>query len=320
MLYHRAAVVLRHAESVVVCGHVRPDGDAVGSVLAATLALRQAGIAALPTLADEEPAPDTYSFLPGFALFTPASEFETPGAFLALDSPKLDRLGVAAELASSAKTLVVMDHHPEAEEFGTVNILDSTTASTGQMVWRLLRTLEVEPTPDVAMCCYVALQTDTGRFQYSNTSPEAFRDAAEMLEAGVDPAEVSRLVYESRTCGSIALEGLAMSRITITNGGRVAYSWVTDEDFVTTKAEPRDSERLIDAVRVLGGIDVAVLFGLRGDEVRVNLRAKGGYDVGSVARAFGGGGHRAASGFTGPAPFETLLPRVLSLLPGGDEA
>ncbi len=320
MLYHRAAVRLRHAESVVVCAHVHPDGDAVGSVLAATLALRHAGIAAIPTLADAAPAPATYSFLPGFALFTPVSELEPPDAFLALDAPTLERLGLAAEMAASAETLVVMDHHPEAEEFGTVNILDQTIASTGQMVWRLVRSLEIEPTPEIALCCYVALQTDTGRFQYSNTTPLAFQDAAEMLEAGADPTEASRLVYESRTKASIALEGCALSRITLANGGRVAYSWVDDGDFASTGAKPGDAERLIDAVRTLGGIDVAVLFRLRDKEIRVNLRAKGAYDVGAVAREFGGGGHKAAAGFTGPAPLEDLLPRLLSLLPGGDGA
>jgi phosphoesterase RecJ-like protein len=320
LLYHRAATALRHADSVVVCGHVRPDGDAIGSVLAATLALRKAGIAAVPTLADEDPAPATYAFLPGFALFTPASELETPAAFLALDAPTLERLGLAAQLAAAATTLVVMDHHPEAMPFGHVNILDSSAASTGELVWRLAATLEIAPTPEVALCCYVALMTDTGRFQYSNTSPEAFRDAAEMLEAGVDPAEASRLVYESRSASSIALEGRALSRITLANDGHVAFSWVDDEDFTETGAQNGDAERLIDSVRSLGRIDVAMLFSLRGDEVRVNLRAKTGFDVGGVARTFGGGGHRAASGFTVQAPMEDLLPKLLPLLPGSDGA
>ncbi len=320
MLYHRAAVALRHARSVIVCGHVRPDGDAVGSVLAATLTLRHAGIAAVPTLADEGPAPPTYAFLPGFALFARASDLETPDAFLALDAPNLDRLGCAADMASAARTLVVMDHHPDAQEFGTVSILDATSASTGQMVWRLAKALEIAPTPEIALCCFVALQTDTGRFQYSNTTPQSLRDAAEMIEAGVDPSEASRLVYESRSKAAIALEGRVLSRLTLANDGQVAYSLVADEDFAETGALPEETEQLVDAVRSLGGIDVALLFRLHGDEVRVNLRAKTGFDVGAVARDFGGGGHHAASGFTAPAPLEDLLPRLLALLPGSDQA
>ncbi len=320
MLYHRAAVVLKHAASVVVCGHVRPDGDAVGSVLAATLALRQAGVAAIPTLADDAPPPATYAFLPGFALFTPVAELESPEAFLALDAPKLDRLGLAAEMAAAAPNLVVIDHHQGAEAFGTVNLLDPGTASTGQLVWRFAEALEIEPTPEIALCCYVALQTDTGRFQYSNTSPQAFRDAAEMVERGIDPAEASRLVYETRSMASIALEGRVLSRIKLANDGHVAYSWVEDADFAETGAQPGDGERLIDAVRTLGGIDAAAVFRLHDGEVRVNLRAKGSHDIGTVASSFGGGGHKAAAGFTFEGTLEDLLPRLLPQLPGGDKA
>jgi len=320
LLFHRAAVALRHASSVAVCAHVRPDGDAVGSVLAATLLLRDAGIAAVPTLADDAPPPSTYSFLPGFALFTRVSDLEQPDAFLALDSPSLERLGEAATLAEHAESLIVMDHHPGATEFGTVNILDSGTASTGQLVWRLARALEVEPTPEIAFCCFVALQTDTGRFQYSNTTPDVFRDAADMVAAGADPAEASRLVYHSRSAEALALEALVLSRITLANGGRVAYSWVDEADFAATGAKREETEQLVDAVRELGGVDAVVLLRLVDGEIRVNLRAKTGFDVGSVARRFDGGGHAAASGFTGNGTLAEVLARLLPMLPGGGAA
>lgn len=317
LLFHRAAVALRHASSVAVCAHVRPDGDAVGSVLAATLLLRAAGVAAVPVLADDAPAPSTYSFLPGFALYAHVGDLEPPDALLALDSPTLDRLGDAASLAQQAETLVVMDHHPGAVEFGTVNILDPTVASTGQLVWRLARALEVEPTPEVALCCFVALQTDTGRFQYSNTTAAAFRDAADMVEAGADPDEASRLVYQSRSAGSMALESLALSRITLENHGRVAYSWIEDADFAATGAKREETEHLVDAVRVLAGVDVVILFRLVDGEIRGNLRAKTGFDVASVARAFDGGGHVAAAGFTVTGrTLSDLLADLLPMLPG----
>ena len=318
--YHRAAVALRHASSVVVCGHVRPDGDAVGSVLAATLALRAAGIPAVPTLADATPAPSTYAFLPGFALFAFAADLEPPDAFLALDAPDPERLGVAKDLALGARQLVVLDHHPGASEFGTVNVLDQQAAATGQMVWHLLETLEVEPTPEIALCCFVALQTDTGRFQFSNTSPQALRDAADMIEAGVDPAEASRLVYESRSLEALELEARTLSRLTLANDGRVAYAWIDDADFEATGARPEDTEHLVNAIRVLGGVEVAMLFRVHADEVRANLRAKSRFDVSAVARRFGGGGHVAASGFTWAGTLDDLLGEILPLLPGGAPA
>ncbi len=315
--YHRAAVHLRHASSVAVCAHVRPDGDAIGSVLALTLALRTAGIPAVPTLADDRDPSATYAFLPGFGLYVRAAELEQPAVFVALDTPNPARLGVAEELAVGAETLIVIDHHPDNQQFGAVNIVDATASATSQLVWRFLDALEVEPTPEIAQCCYIALMTDTGRFQYDNTSPAAFRDAAAMLEAGVDPAEASRLVYQERSAASLALEARLLSRLCIENGGRVAWAYLDDEDFRVTGALPEEAEHLPDAVRVIGGIEVAVLLRVIGDEVRGNLRAKTGADVGEVARALGGGGHRAAAGFTFEGTLDELLPRLLRMLPGG---
>ncbi len=316
--FHHVAVALRRASSVVVCAHVRPDGDAIGSALAMTLALRENGIAAVPTLADDEEPPATYGFLPGFGLYVPASELAPPDIFIALDTPVLSRLGVAASLAESAKTLVVLDHHPDCCDYGAVTVSDATAAATAQIVWRFCSTLDRAPSRDVAQCCYVGMITDTGRFSYDNTSADALRDAAAMLDTGVDAAEVSRLVYQSRSASSLALEALVVSRLVTVNHGRVACSWVTDDDYALTGALRTESESLPDAIRVLGGIDAAVLLGQRGDVIRVNLRSKTGADVGSVARAFGGGGHRAASGFTWEGTDrDELLARLLPLLPGG---
>ncbi len=314
---HHAAVALRRASSVVVCAHVRPDGDAIGSVLALTLALRDAGIPAIPTLADDREASSTYEWLPGFGLYVPAADLEVPSVFIALDTPIPERLGVARELADAAGALLVIDHHWDATSYGTLNVIDREAAATGQIVWRLLEALEIRPTPEIAVCCYTALITDTGRFQYQNTTPEVLRDAADMLETGVDASEVARRVYQSRSVGSLAIEARAMSRLTVANSGEVAYAWITDGDFEETGARPEEAEHLPDAVRVLDGIEVAVLMRERGDEVRVNLRAKTTFDVGEVARRLGGGGHKAAAGFTWEQRgVDSLLPVLLPLLPG----
>ena len=141
---------------------------------------------------------------------------------------------------------------------------------------------------------------------------------AAMLEAGVDAAEASRLVYQERSAAALALEARAVSRITLENGGRVAWSYLTDADFTETGARLEEAELLPDALRALGGIEVVCL--LRGDDgsVRGNLRAKTGFDVGSVARTLGGGGHAAAAGFTAQGSVETVLPRLLAMLPGGE--
>ena len=168
------------------------------------------------------------------------------------------------------------------------------------------------------MCCYVGLMTDTGRFQFDNTTPQTFRDAAAMVEAGVDPAEASRLVYQERTASSLALQARMMSRITLANGDRVAYSWIGQADFDETGALPEEAEYLPDALRQIGGVDVVALLRIAEGEVRGNLRAKTGADVGAVARTLGGGGHRPASGFTYTGDLEGCLSVLLPLLPGGE--
>jgi phosphoesterase RecJ-like protein len=315
---HHAALALRKARSVVVCAHVRPDGDAVGSVLALTLALRDAGVHALPTLADEGvTAPATYAFLPGYELYTPAADLEAPEVFVALDSPNPQRIGAAQALAESAGTLLVIDHHPDAEEWGALNVLDPHAASTSQIVWRLLDQVGVRPSADVALCCYVALLTDTGSFQYDNTTPQALRDAAEMIEAGVAPAAAARDVYQSRRPEALALQARAMSRLTVANSGHVAYSWIDQNDFDETGAIASEAEMLTDAIRTLAGVDVVVFFRLKPGEVRAGLRAKSGFDVAEVAHRFGGGGHKAAAGLTWEGELDALLSELLPLLPGG---
>lgn len=318
--YHQAAIELRTAGSVAVCAHVKPDGDAIGSVLALALALRQMGVPAVPTLADATDPPVTYRFLPGIDLFVPAARIDPPDVFVALDTPNLDRLGAAASLFADARTTVVLDHHPDNSGFGTVNVTDVEAAATGLMVWRLIDALGAIPTADIALCCWTALITDTGRFAYGNTTADALRDGAAMIDAGADPAEAHLMLYENRTHASLALEALVVSRIETANGGRVAHTWVAAEDYVRIGAAPDETEHLVESVRAIRGVEVAVLFRLHPDHVRVNLRAKTGFDVGSVARSRGGGGHAAAAGFTAAGGRDDLLAGLLPLLPGGDRA
>jgi phosphoesterase RecJ-like protein len=312
------ADALRSARSVVVCGHVTPDGDAVGSVLGLALALRIAGIAAVPTLADHHAAPSSYAFLDGFDAYRPVGELEAPDVFVALDSPTWRRLGVAEGLARAASTLVVIDHHPDGEPFGALRLVDTAAASTASLVWRLLPALGVIPDASVASACYAALLTDTGRFSYGNTSAAALRDAAQMVDAGAKPAAIYARIYETKSAGSLALLGRVLSRVTLTNDGRVAYSWMTDEDLTETGALGEDTENLVDAVRQIGGVEAVAFFRRQRDSVKVSLRAKRpGLDVAAVAKEFGGGGHAAAAGGAAPLPMESAIEAVLARLPGG---
>ncbi len=286
-----------------------------------TLALRAAGIAAVPTLADDREPPATYAFLPGHSLYVPAADLAAPDVFVALDTPVPERLGVAQPLMEAADTVIVFDHHPDATPYGQHCVCDASMASTSQIVWRFLEPLDVAPTPDIALPLYVGLLTDTGRFSYDNTTPEALRAAAEMLESGVEPADAARLIYQERSEASLEIEARALTRLVTANNGRVAVTMLSDADFAETGALPEEAEMVVDAIRALGGVDVVVLLRQHGTEVRGNLRSKTGADVGRVARRFGGGGHHAAAGFTVEgSTVDAVLVQLLPLLPGGERA
>lgn len=314
--YLHAAQTLASASSAIVCGHVDPDGDAVGSVLGLTLVLRSLGIEAHPVLADDSGSPETYAFLPGFHALRPASELQSAHLFIALDTPNFARLGPAEDAARAAGTRLVIDHHPDNAFFGDVNLVDASAAAAGQIVWRLLPLLDLAPDTDIALCLYVAMLTDTGRFQYSNANAGVLRDAAAMVDHGIDMHAVSERVYENQSLGHLAIVGCVKHRVTLANDGHVAYSWVTDADFTQMGAAPETTENLVDAIRVLGGVDSVFLVKETDGTCKVSLRGKGGADVGSIARRLGGGGHAAAAGFTYMGGRQELLAELLALLPG----
>lgn len=312
------AAALRAASSVVVCGHVTPDGDAIGSVLGLTLALRSAGIDAVPTLADERDVPVTYRFLQGSDLFRQAATLEAPDVFVVLDTPNWPRLGVAEPLAKAARTVIVIDHHSDDACFGHLNLVDATAASSSAIVWRLLPLLGVTPDAAIAAACYTGLLTDTGRFSYGNTSPTALREAADMIQAGANAFDIYTRVYESRSSCALNLLGRVLARITIAPGNRVAYSWMTEEDLSETGARNADTENIVDVVRQVERVDAVAFFKEQPDATKVSLRAKcPTLDVGTVARDLGGGGHVAAAGVSLPVRLEEAVSTILSRLPGG---
>jgi len=310
------AACLRQARSVVVGSHVDPDGDAMGSVLGLAAALDRFGVLCIAVLAQGATPPSTYAFLPGAERLVSAQGVPAPEVFVALDSPELGRLGDAEPLARASRTLIVIDHHPDGTIASEFALVDRDAPASGALVWDLLPYLGVVPDASIATCLYAALLSDTGRFSYSNTSPTALRKAAEMIEAGAHPNDIYAAIYENRSAGAQVLIGRTLERIALANGGLVAYSFVDATDFAETGALPEESENLIDHVRTLRGVAVVFLAKVNGSTIRVSLRAKGDEDVGAVARAFGGGGHRAAAGFTYAGDLASLIRALLPMLPG----
>ena len=310
---------------VGVVAHTRPDGDAVGSVLAMVAALRDAGIQALPLMGDEEKSPRVYSWLAHFDEYLMPSQVRdmTFDYLIVLDTPTIKRLNEGHAYLAQARSVLLIDHHVRQDIPASECFVDTSASATAQLVWRVIAASRFQRTLDVAKGCLVGLVTDTGSFQHSNTDAQALIDAADMVAMGANPSNIATHVFNSKTPAALELEACVLNRLRVANDGRVAYSYMRDEDYESLGAEKSEGENLVDIVRSVEGIQVGVLFTVSESSTRISLRAKDDTDVSRVAQAIGGGGHKAAAGCTWPdddASLDTVIAGVLALLPGGKEA
>src|SRR4051812_8329769 len=295
---------IRSHDRFLVTTHENPDGDALGSLLAAKLGLHSLGKDAVMYLYGDAPLPREYTWMPLDDLRRAVPDDCADRVLLAVDCANESRLGPDAEVLHSAPLVVNVDHHHDNTRFGNVNYVVADASSTGEIVRDLLRELNVELTPDIAEALYIALVTDTGRFQYTNTTPKALRLAAELVEAGADVHKVFQDVYESVQFAKLKLLARALERAQVYEGGRLVISYLLRGDFAEVGAAEPYSEGIIDYLRAVEGADMAALIREppRGDAParRVSLRASADeLDVSKIARASGeGGGHRQAAGFS----------------------
>ena len=292
--------LLKEAGEVALACHVNPDGDAVGSLLAVSLGLRKLDARTWPSWGTTPlTMPPAYAFLPGTDSLVQPSEVPDVPVFVALDCGAADRLGDLEAVARAAPVLINVDHHPGNGNFGTHNIVVTHASSTAELAARLLLDAGVDIDRDIATALYTGVVTDTGRFQYSNSTPETLRLAADLLELGVSAPDVAIEVFESAPYGFLKLTGRILERAVLFEDERFIYSWVELADLAETGVAMDETEKLIDVIRATNVADVAAIFKEQpSGEYRVSLRSKGPVSVGGIARARGGGGHELAAGFT----------------------
>lgn len=294
---------IRDAESIVLFTHMHPDGDALGSMLGFADILEGMGKSVFCHL-DEE-VPYLYHFLPGCERINTSLAdldvfIEENGrtTAISLDCGDCDRLGKNSDKFQQIQPFLVIDHHRSHKNFGQHRYVDASKSSTGEMVYELTCQLGGNISYEAAYNLYVAISTDTGSFCYDSTSPRTLRIAAELVELGVQPDEVSGQIYNNYTPERIRLMEMVLGTLNLYDSGRLAMIHVTQRMFADSRALPEDIEGFIDLPRSIRGVRVAAFVKEnKNDIVSVSLRSKGTTDVAEIAKSFGGGGHRNAAGF-----------------------
>jgi phosphoesterase RecJ-like protein len=297
---------VRVKQRFVIASHARPDGDSIGSQLAAAYALRALGKQV--TVVNADPAPPPLMQFPGVPDIQITNRVRVePGedaAVIVMECGDLARTGVAG---LERFFVINIDHHPGNTSFGQLNWFDDTAAACGELVFDLVAALGVPLSHEIAIHVYLAILTDTGSFHYSGISPRTFDICRQALEAGVDPVLVARNVYDSNNMGRLKLFGGVLSAMQIDPTGRIAIVYLDHEMARQAGGTYEDTEGLVNLPLTVKEIQAVVFFKQNeGDEYRVSLRSKGDIDIGSVAKEFGGGGHKNAAGCTVTGPIDAL--------------
>ncbi len=296
----------RHGRFVLT-SHARPDGDAVGSVLACCEILKKMGKSAEVVLADG--VPYIYRPLP-FAdavVQSPAVN----GHFDAAIILECDSLARTRLQGLEERFLISIDHHLGGKPFAHINWIDPTACATAEMIFRLAREAGVKISPEIATCLYTAVLTDTGSFCFPGTTERTFALAQELVRAGADPVACAQHVYFANPTSKMRLLGAALS--TLHRDGDLAWMHITRADFDRCGAFDEDAEGLVNYALSIGGVELAVFFRELPDKrYRVSLRSKGKVDVAAIAERFGGGGHECASGCAIPGPLSVATERILA--------
>ncbi|WP_411277472.1 DHH family phosphoesterase [Gaiella sp.] len=311
------ADVLRTHDRFLVTSHENPDGDALGSLLAMHLALVELGKDSVMVLVGETPLPAEYGFLgvAGAGLIRAIPGDQSSRVLVAVDCAQATRL--TDERLLDAAVVVNIDHHHDNTRFGAVNLVVADASSTAEVLADVFGELGLALTPAIAEALYTGLVTDTGRFQYSNTTSRALHLAAELVEARADPQRVFQAVYESMPFPKLRLLARALERTSLHVDGRVVIAYLVRDDFADVGALESYSEGIIDVLRAVEGVELAALIREQtrddGPTRKASLRSSTErVDVSAIARKCDGGGHRQAAGFSSDLPLDEVIAFIVA--------
>ena len=292
----RIVEAIKASETICIVGHVRPDGDCIGSQLGLTLALLNTGKNV--TCWNQDPLPAKLAFLDPKKLIQPPEKGRQFDCVIATDCASLERLGTTVECINDRKLFINIDHHASNTRYGDLNWIAAREPSTGELIFRLLKAANWPITPAISDCLFTAVSTDTGSFQYPTTRPATYHVAGELVKRGANLEKICDEVYQSYPLARVRLLRHVYNKFRLTHENQIAYFWLKKADYTRTGSDPSDSEGLIDHIRAIDPVIVACVFEEVEPEItRISLRSKSPkVDVNKIAQIFGGGGHSAAAG------------------------
>ena len=295
-ILQQIAEIMKEKDNFLITSHVRPDGDCIGSEIAMGLILEKLGKKF--EIINPDCPRRRFDFLPLFDRIRFSwSEDEVYNVSIVLDCGKWSRIEDVASIARKSPLIINMDHHRDSAGIGTLNYINHCASSTGEIIFSLLSYLDIEIDEPIAESIYTAIATDTGRFRYSNTTPETHRIAAKLLEKGISPEIICTRIMAQETPGSLKLYSEINNTLQVNLSNKIASYTITAElekDFFLNSME-LESDRLFDELRTLKGFEIFILFTeMPQGQIRASFRSNNGIDVSPVARFFGGGGHPQA--------------------------
>ncbi|HLQ53918.1 MAG TPA: bifunctional oligoribonuclease/PAP phosphatase NrnA [Streptosporangiaceae bacterium] len=327
----RAVKILDGAREICLACHIRPDGDALGSMLAVAHALRSqarsAGQRVIASFGDQPfEVPRILRFLPGADLLSPPDGYpERPQVMVTFDAASADRLGVLEACARRADELIVLDHHASNTRFGTLHLIDPSAAATAVLAHELIGRMGIRVTRDIAFGLYAGIVTDTGSFKYDSTSPRVHEIAAELLATGIEPGAVSLELWDKAPFGYLGMLSAVLGRAVLepeaAAGHGLVWTTVSRADRAAYGLHFDVAESVIDVLRRTEEADVAVVFKESDNgQWLVSSRSKGKVDVGRACTRSGGGGHRSAAGFTASGTIEQAMAGLREHLSDGADS
>jgi phosphoesterase RecJ-like protein len=310
----RILEVIREHKTFCIVGHMRPDGDCIGSQLGLALALRNEGKKV--TVWNEDGCPQKLKFLDPESLFQKPKRGEKFDCVIATDCASYARLGKVGECVNDRKILINIDHHATNPRYGDVNWVSPREPSTGELIYRLLKVARWPITKPIADLLFTAVSTDTGSFQYATTRPGTFHVGAELVTLGANLAKICDEVYQSYPVSRAKLLKHVYSKFRLSPDEKIAWFWLKQKDFTRTGAESDDTEGLIDHIRAIEPVVVACVFEeLEPGLTRISLRSKHAQvNVSEICGQFGGGGHPAAAGARIPGTPLSVQRKVIAAI------